>query len=379
MLGTYITTKSIRTSEDAARVVNDCLDMGISRLLVLTKIRGGVHYLSEIARHNDPCEDFDSYDVLVKQAHGKGLEVHAWFVLYNEPVDNPSDIVKQYPDMLLVNKDGVSNHISPTWREISPVYWVCPSSERYRDYLFSLMKEVIEKYDIDGINLDFVRYPEETEGRQYCYCHRCRRKHEELYGGEMPSDSVIKMRYHATVMCDNVTTSVREFSDRIHALGKQVSAYCFTDYVSAAESVRQDWPRWSSFVDELYLSTYEVSPDWAGEIMAEAKAMINNRCRLVPVVYTQTDRDRAADGGKRWSRDKGAGYILSVMDRTLAAGADGTAFFLYDGIWGRESYDCDRRNALPEVERIRLKQGIQLRQAALAGDGESSKKSKTGR
>lgn len=67
-----------------------------------------------------------------------------------------------------------------------------PSHTGYRQYLMPLMREVVENYPVDGIHLDYIRYPEAVEGRHYRYCRRCRKKFKDEYGYELPANDVIK-------------------------------------------------------------------------------------------------------------------------------------------------------------------------------------------
>ena len=347
IFGAYATLKSIHTLSDAKKMVENCQLLNINHIILLTKNESELFYPSIIGDSYSKSS-FDPYEAVTSEAKRAGIGVSAWFMLYKESIANPSRIVREHPEVLLVNRRGKNNVEEPTWNTISPILWVCPSSLLYREYLINLMEEVMDRYNLDGINLDFVRYPEELDARQYCYCESCRKRFESIYGETIPSDSVVRMRYHTALMCENVTDSVQEIAKRIQAKGGKISAYCFTDYTSAIESVKQDWPSWAEFVDELYLSTYELSPQWAGTIMQRARKVVGERSRLIPVVWSLQEISRASQGGSRWSRERGPVYMKSIIDRSFENGADGAVFYLYDSIFGVESHDYKREHALPK-------------------------------
>ncbi len=101
---------------------------------------------------------FPSYDPLnfaVRTAHKLGLEIHAWFNTVrcfsggdNEILDSPSHLLKKHKNWVVKYRsdDGMS-------------YWLDPGLPEVRNYVVDLLKELVENYDIDGINLDYLRYP----------------------------------------------------------------------------------------------------------------------------------------------------------------------------------------------------------------------------
>ncbi len=327
-------------------------------VLLFTKGFKGMTYPSQYTRCIYPKE-FDRYRVVVKALKDLDIKVHAWFCLFPEDINYPSDIVKKHPDILLVNKYGKSNLEEPTWSYVKPeysIYWVCPSAEIYIEYLKNLMREVIEKYDVDGIHLDYVRYPEALEGRYYCYCKRCLRRFKEEYGYTFPTNDVIHVRYYVTILCENVTNAVKEFSELTKEYGREISAYVFTDYTTAIESCYQDWPYFSRYLDLLLPSLYEVSPSWMKVLVERAKSVVHERCKITPVIYTNTIIRRAVEGARRWSMERNAKYILEAIEAIRKAGADGVVFFYYETLFGR----APQKN-LPRDELMKLIEEIKAR------------------
>ena len=102
-----------------------------------------------------------SYDPLafaIEEAHNRGLEIHAWINSmrsFNSSevsiLENDKHVCKQHP-YWLYNKieDNGSNS-----------FWLNPGLPEVRDYLIELINELVENYDIDGVQLDFIRYPKE--------------------------------------------------------------------------------------------------------------------------------------------------------------------------------------------------------------------------
>jgi uncharacterized lipoprotein YddW (UPF0748 family) len=341
MLCMYATTRLIKTVDDVKRMILNCSAIGVKKILLLTKGSGIVYYRSDIAETDHP-EGLDVYGAVCDEAKKVGIETHAWFCLYPESSERPSKVVKENPECLLVNRYGKSEVRG--WGDTS---WVCPSSLVYREYLLDLMEEVMEKYGVDGIHLDYVRYPDVVEGRYVCYCPTCRRKFKQEYGYELPSDDVIKNRYYVSILCDNVTEAVEQFSKLAKRRNRQISAYVFTDYVTAIEACYQDWPYFSKFLDIIIPTLYEVSSHHAQHLIEKAKSVVDSGCKVMPAVYVDpSSKRRSIEGGNRWWRGVSTENVLSTMEGALRGGADGISLFLYDSLFDQEMIPIETRDEL---------------------------------
>ncbi len=98
---------------------------------------------------------YDPLEFIIEEAHKRNFEIHAWLNMINIkssdspiPITEPPHIAIARPDW--VRKYFESNNVS---------YWLDPGFPEVRDYLKNLCLEIIENYDIDGIHLDYIRYP----------------------------------------------------------------------------------------------------------------------------------------------------------------------------------------------------------------------------
>ncbi len=102
-----------------------------------------------------------SYDPLkfaVAEAHKRGLEIHAWINAMH--CFNTSDLT------ILEHPKHVAN-VHPYWvykkeeENGTSSLWLNPGLPEARNYLIDLIDELVKNYDIDGVQLDFIRYPKE--------------------------------------------------------------------------------------------------------------------------------------------------------------------------------------------------------------------------
>lgn len=128
---------------------------GINTILLQTRVRGTVIYPSEYEPW-DGClsgvpgksPGYDALQFAIEECHKRGMEIHAWIVTI--PVGKWNGLgVKhlrnKYP--YLIKKIGDEGYMNP-------------ENNQTATYLANLCEEITKKYDIDGIHLDYIRYPE---------------------------------------------------------------------------------------------------------------------------------------------------------------------------------------------------------------------------
>lgn len=97
---------------------------------------------------------WDPLEFAIKEAHKRGMELHAWVNPYRA-VHRPammdssfymddSHVAIQHPDWLL---------------KFSSVYILDPGKSEVRDYIFSVFMDIVSRYDIDGLHMDDYFYP----------------------------------------------------------------------------------------------------------------------------------------------------------------------------------------------------------------------------
>lgn len=100
---------------------------------------------------------YDPLAFWIEEAHKRGIEIHAWFNPYRA----------------LVNKDSAvsSNHISVTHPEITKVYgsykWLDPGEPLTQSHTRSVIMDVVNRYDVDGVVYDDYFYPYPISGTPF--------------------------------------------------------------------------------------------------------------------------------------------------------------------------------------------------------------------
>ena len=102
----------------------------------ITGVEGGV-----------PGGDYDPLAFAVAECHKRGMEIHAWIATI--PVGAKSSL-----GCRTLMKKGFRI------RSFSTGAYLDPSDPSVAPYLASICGEIVRNYDVDGINLDYIRYPD---------------------------------------------------------------------------------------------------------------------------------------------------------------------------------------------------------------------------
>ncbi len=100
---------------------------------------------------------FDPLAYAVKEAHKRGMEIHAWFNTFSTASTVAGTPAAEHPEW--VCRDGNGNPMNSN-------YALSPGLEAVRDYTLQVAMEIVRNYDIDGLHLDYIRWNEYSNTQQ---------------------------------------------------------------------------------------------------------------------------------------------------------------------------------------------------------------------
>ncbi len=92
---------------------------------------------------------FDPLKFLVAEAHSRGILVHAWFNPYRS----------FHPAAKTMADDHVSKTKPSIVRQYGRYMWLDPTDEDAKRHSLNVIKDVVRRYDIDGVHFDDYFYP----------------------------------------------------------------------------------------------------------------------------------------------------------------------------------------------------------------------------
>ncbi|MPM24367.1 hypothetical protein SDC9_70849 [bioreactor metagenome] len=96
---------------------------------------------------------FDPLAFAIEECHKRGMELHAWVVTY------PLGSDKHVRSLGARSVTRINPSITKKYRS---EWFLDPGNPKTDDYLLSVVKEIVVNYDIDGIQFDYIRYPDNT-------------------------------------------------------------------------------------------------------------------------------------------------------------------------------------------------------------------------
>lgn len=205
----------------------------------------------------------DILAALVKQSRRQGLKVVPWLE-YGLMVPIDAAIVRQHPDWLTQRQDGrQTDDPAPNQHPLgqlrrtvigSQQAWLNPFHPEVRRFLIDLASEVVQQYDVDGIQLDdHFGLP-----TNYGYDSVTIAQYRQSHAGKAPPTNArdpewVKWRAdRLTELMRAINQSVKQIKPQaIVALSPNLPDYSYRNYL-------QDWAQWVKFdiVDQIILQVY---------------------------------------------------------------------------------------------------------------------------
>lgn len=120
-------------------------------VLFQVRAQGQVFYksmLESMSPYFNSANNFDPLAFAIEAAHARNMECHAWITTF--PVEK-AKVSKR--GKLLEKKPDFYKHVNNHW-------FLDPGRPETRDRLVLIAKEIVTKYDVDGLHLDYIRYPD---------------------------------------------------------------------------------------------------------------------------------------------------------------------------------------------------------------------------
>ncbi len=143
--------------EELCEILDRLKAININTVLLQTRVRGSVIYPSTIEPW-DGCltgisgrsPGYDPLAFAIKECHKRGMELHAWVVTI--PCFKTSAVPTDRKSVLNTHRNLCVRH-NNSW-------YLDPGQPGTAVYLTSICKEIARNYNVDGIHLDYIRYPE---------------------------------------------------------------------------------------------------------------------------------------------------------------------------------------------------------------------------
>ena len=204
------TTKAgaTRQKEELCHILDRLQQAGINTILFQTRVRSTTAYPSAIEPWDGAFTGtpgraplYDPLAFVIEECHKRNMELHAWVVAF--PICKTAVEKKLGKQALPQKRPELCQRCGDQWMMDPGV----PGTDKY---IASICREIVERYTVDGIHLDYIRYPERgisfNDDRTY-----------KKYGKKRPK---------AAWRRDNVTRCVKAIHKEIKSIRPWVKLSC---------------------------------------------------------------------------------------------------------------------------------------------------------
>lgn len=172
MRALWVTRWDFRTADDIRRLTDKAAEANFNTLFF--QVRGNADALypsalepwaAQLSGELGQDPGWDPLHVALEEAHARGLELHAWINVYPAWLgEKPPALVEPEPMVLRFKRDYGDQWV--VWdRNRQPMalnsnyLWANPGHPAVSDHIAAVGFDLVERYYLDGLHLDNVRYP----------------------------------------------------------------------------------------------------------------------------------------------------------------------------------------------------------------------------
>ena len=350
--GTIVKAKS---EADLAKVFDRMAIAGINTVFIETLNSSYTIYPSQVAPKNPLIENWDPLKAATKLARERGMEIHAWVWTFaavnqrhNEILDLPRNylgpVLTKHPEWAMTDRRGNHFHHS------SGKVFLDPANPEVREYLQSIITEIATNYEVDGIHLDYIRYPfESSTGKMnYGYSISARGQFRDKTGidpARLTPNGVLWTEW-TEFRTEQIDSFVAEVSQNLQQLRPELTlstAVFPMERLERLSKIQQGWEKWvaNEWIDLLVPMTYARDADRLYSLTSpllkefeKGKALLLPGIRLLNMSdvaaldQMQLLRGMSTEGYALFAAENLNSRLASVFSNTQGKGIDDSKHFL---------------------------------------------------
>ncbi len=230
-----------KTPAKTTQLVDFAAEYGFNAVFIQVRKRGDACYKSSFEPMDPKVQKgYDPLADVIEKAHAKGIEVHAWVMVYDVWVESrfvtlPEDhVYARHPDWASLNNKGEKTYANGR-------IYLDPGLPEVREYLTRIVLDIVKRYPVDGIHLDGLRYCDATFGYNPRSVEAFNARHNRT-GSPDPKDPewCAWRKEQVDILARDLPRAIRKARPKV-----KVSLAAYYNQDDIRNRFFQDWPGWA--------------------------------------------------------------------------------------------------------------------------------------
>jgi uncharacterized lipoprotein YddW (UPF0748 family) len=169
--GVWVTRWEYHSPESVTALLSRAAALGLTDIFFQVRGRADAFYRSELEPWGEELAGrlgsdpgWDPLEVAVREAHSRGLRLHAWintFPIWNgdrpPPVTDPLHVYLTHPEWIMANSFGQTQRLGNRFGYVS----ASPGNREVQDHVQAVVMDIVYRYRVDGVHFDYIRLPDQ--------------------------------------------------------------------------------------------------------------------------------------------------------------------------------------------------------------------------
>ncbi len=307
--------------------MENCYREGFNTVLFQVRGEGTVYYPSSIepwaGDYAVRPPNFDPLAIACREAHRRGMALHAWANVMpgwrgDRPPTDRRQLYNAHPDWFWYDQRGRRQPLGEFYLSVNPCL------PEVRQYLVSVMREIVTRYPVDGLHLDYIRFPMDKVGKGIDYPYD--RRTVSLYHavrGKSPRAGDVSWIAWRTEQVSQLVRDIRSMTKQVKP-NVLLTAACGPDMSEFKRYYFQDGASWlrSGSVDAVFVMNYNTSTSRFRQRQDEWRRSVGNRMVVPGIGEYMHKNDAVTVEQLRLARSWGRGFAVFSYASVFSRGKE---------------------------------------------------------
>ncbi|MFC4777073.1 glycoside hydrolase family 10 protein [Paenibacillus sp. GCM10023252] len=267
-----------KSPQEVIKTLDRMQAAGFNELYLETWFGGYTIYPSEVAaasgveKQTPSFVGWDPLEVFTTEAKKRGIEVHAWLDGFMVGIDKTGGpVLRAHPEWSALARNQVGAG-KPMPQAGNGYFWLDITNDHARKYLMDITKEMVTKYDLAGVDLDYMRFPHASSWQSsYNFSDFSRAAFQAEHGVDPYTIDATTQKELWNTWTEWLTEKENSFVASMYTEMKAISSQVIVSATPEPGAEAEKIGSWSEHVDVVIPQAYSYSTDSVRESVVQHK------------------------------------------------------------------------------------------------------------